>query len=234
VVELIRPSELVFSAPPGESAPGSQDVFVYNPTADVKSFRSVRSIAENGAPWFTIVPSDALVQPDRPTRILVQPFTTGLAPGIHKGTATLQFSDGHVLEFDITLAITGSAASPSTLRVIPRGSADDRRHSGPLEANDCSSSSLIPALISAGKGFNVPAAWPQALQADVRDNCGRPLESGTVVAEFSNGDPPVNLISLGSGRWDATWRTGNSSDHITIILRARDASGALSGIKELA
>jgi len=69
---VLRPSELVFTAPAGESSPGAQEVLIYNLTGTVKSFLSVSSVT--GDPlFFHTLPGDGIVQPDRPARILVQP-----------------------------------------------------------------------------------------------------------------------------------------------------------------
>jgi uncharacterized protein (TIGR03437 family) len=74
-----------------------------------------------------------------------------------------------------------------------------------------------------------------ALQVDVRDNCGAPLEAGSVVAEFSSGDPPLSLKSIANGRWDATWQTrGGQGSGVTITVKARSPQGNISGVKQVA
>ena len=71
------------------------------------------------------------------------------------------------------------------------------------------------------------------LQSQVQDDCGTPLESGSVIAEFSNGDPPLSLQSLTSGRWDATWQTGHVAAGVTVTLRATSPDMALIGSKQV-
>ena len=37
------------------------------------------------------------------------------------------------------------------------------------------------------------------------DDCGNPMTTGQVWAEFENGDPPLALVSLKNGRFAGTW-----------------------------
>ena len=41
------------------------------------------------------------------------------------------------------------------------------------------------------------------------DDSGPPQTSGRVVTTFSNGDPPVSLVSFKDGRWQGAWFGGN-------------------------
>lgn len=50
-----------------------------------------------------------------------------------------------------------------------------------------------------------------------------------MIAEFSNGDPPLALLSLGDGRWDGTWQTVASTDGITVTVRAISPGTQLTG-----
>jgi uncharacterized protein (TIGR03437 family) len=92
---------------------------------------------------------------------------------------------------------------------------------------------LIPALTSLGNDFSFPGGYPVALQAKVQDDCGVPLESGSVTAEFSNGDPPVSLAPLGGGRWDATWQSGARPSDITVTVKAASADRQIAGIRQV-
>jgi uncharacterized protein (TIGR03437 family) len=63
----------------------------------------------------------------------------------------------------------------------------------------------------------------------VQDDCGAPLTSGSVTAEFSNGDPVVTLAPLANGRWDGTWQPGGNSTGATVTVRAISAGKQLTG-----
>ncbi|HTM51826.1 MAG TPA: hypothetical protein VL285_24190 [Bryobacteraceae bacterium] len=226
---VIRPGELVFTAPAGESGPSAQEVLIYNLTGSAKSFLSVPSVSGGDPLFFRTIPGDGVIQPDTPARILVQPnlgvigLGTNLQPGTHRGSLTLQFSDGRVRTLGITLLVT------------PPGTGVSARKGGASADAGCSPSALLPAISSLGGGFSVPAGWPMALQVDVRDNCGTPLEDGSVVAEFSSGDPPLSLKPITNGRWDATWQTrGGQGSGVTITVKARSRQGNISGVKQVA
>jgi uncharacterized protein (TIGR03437 family) len=144
-----------------------------------------------------------------------------LAPGIYRGNLTLQFSDGRVRDVRLHVIVKKGAAGSTTA-----GSSGEIGHSA-----TCAPSKLIPTLTSIGQSFTVPAGWPVALQANVVDDCGNPLDQGSVVVSFSNGDPPLNLLSLrGGGQWQATWSPSNQeSAKFTLTVNAEAAQPVLQG-----
>jgi uncharacterized protein (TIGR03437 family) len=74
-------------------------------------------------------------------------------------------------------------------------------------------------------GFQTTVGQPTPLQLTIFDNCGNNLNSGTVFASFSNGDPAVPLNPLGAGQWSATWVPSNASASATITLQGVSESG---------
>jgi uncharacterized protein (TIGR03437 family) len=83
-------------------------------------------------------------------------------------------------------------------------------------------------------GFQTTVGQPTPLQVTIFDNCGNNLDSGTVVASFSDGDPDVSLNPLGAGQWSATWVPSNASASATMTLQGVSenglfGSGMLSG-----
>jgi uncharacterized protein (TIGR03437 family) len=210
---LLVPNELMFHAVAGRESPGSQTVSVYNLTATPKAFDASAS-----ANFIQLSPASATVQPSQPTSLLIQPFTSALAAGTYQNQITLQFDDGRVRTLGVTVIVAPKAAS-----------ADAR-----ITAPACAPSKLLPAITSLGGGFSVPAGWPIALQTQVQDDCGTPLTSGSVLAEFSNGDPPISLISLRNGQWDGTWQTRASTKGVTVTVRAVNQNAQLTGSKQVA
>jgi hypothetical protein len=83
---------------------------------------------------------------------------------------------------------------------------------------------LMPSLVRLGTGFSVPAGYPQGLEAQVVDNCGNPQVDGTVYVQFTNGDTPVKLQSLGNGVWDGTWPVGSTPTSVTLTVLAQNAA----------
>jgi uncharacterized protein (TIGR03437 family) len=64
--------------------------------------------------------------------------------------------------------------------------------------------------------------------AKVVDDCGQNLTSGSVVATFSNGDPPLPLRSSQDGTWSATWIPKNVTT-LTVTLNAQVSPPDISG-----
>jgi len=219
--EAVTPNELVFVTTAGANSPGSQSVFVYNVAPTPKTYSS--SSGFNGS-TLNYLPGQATLALDAPTEIVVQPVTDGLTPGVYHGHLTLQFSDGRVRDVRLHLIVKKAPAGGST------ASEETER-----AASSCTPSKLIPALTSLGQSFTVPAGWPLALQAKVVDDCGNALNNGSVVVSFSNGDPPLSLLSLRSnGQWQATWNPSNSSTApLTVTVNASDAQPLLQGSLQL-
>lgn len=216
--EVVMPNELVFVTTAGGDSPSSKSVFVYNIAATPKTYSS--SVFQAGSN-INYLPGQATLSLDAPTEIIVQPVTDSLAPGIYRGNLTLQFSDGRVRDVRLHVIVRKHAAGSTT-----DGSSNEIGH-----ATTCAPSKLIPTLTSIGQSFTVPAGWPVALQANVVDDCGNPLDQGSVVASFSNGDPPLSLLSLRSGgQWQATWNPSNQEfAQFTLTVNAEAAQPVLQG-----
>ena len=213
----LLPNELTFNAVAGSSSPGSQIVSIYNLTATNKAF-----LASPGDDFIAIAPRTGIVQPGEPAQMIVQPFTDRLPAGTYRSAITLQFDDGAVRILTLTIVVAAPGA-PGTrgARAADAGSS-------------CQPTQLIPAIRSLGSGFAVTAGWPVAIQAQVQDDCGAPLVSGSVIAEFSNGDPSLSLLPLPGGRWDATWQTHGNPAGVTVTVRAVSNDKQLTGLKQVA
>jgi uncharacterized protein (TIGR03437 family) len=59
------------------------------------------------------------------------------------------------------------------------------------------------------------------------------MNAGTVVATFSNGDPPVALTPIGGGLWDGTWTPQTAAAQATITAQAAE-SDTVAGMLQLA
>jgi len=205
----VVPSEMIFAGVAGDPSPGSRDVFLYNLVAAPKTVQSAVS-TESGGPWLVRQPGEATLAADRPTRIVVQPLTGSLAPGVYRGNLTLQFSDGRVRNVAVTFIVSGAGPAAAG-------------KSAP-QAGACAATKLVPALTSLPSSFRVSAGWPVGLEVDVKDDCGVPMSSGVVAISFSNGDRPVIMQPLRDGRWHGTWQTANRPQTaVTIKVEAEDA-----------
>ncbi len=213
IAAVVTPNDLVFTATVGAGSPGSKSVFVYNIAATPKTFSSS---AFTGAVGLDYLPGQATLALNAPTEIVIQPITDGLAPGTYRGNLTLQFSDGRVRDVRLHIVVKRATGSASTAAAV---SGENPRAAG------CAPTKLVPTLRTVGQSFTIPAGWPLALNAAVLDDCGNPLNAGSVVASFSNGDPSLSLQSLNNnGQWQATWNpTNQESPQLTITLDAQSA-----------
>jgi len=214
VAPVVQPNSLVFTGTAGNSSPGSQTVQVFDPTGTNKSFRS-GIVTVNGGNWLVTLPGDATIPANQPVQVVVQPFVNNLAPGTYQGTLTLQFSDGRVSTVAIQFVVTTGAG----------GGTSHEQEVRPADSNGpCTSTQLMPSLLTLGPGFSVPAGYPQGLEAQVVDNCGAPQVEGTVFVQFTNGDAPVKLQSVGNGMWDGTWPVGQTAAAVTLTMLAQNAA----------
>jgi uncharacterized protein (TIGR03437 family) len=85
----------------------------------------------------------------------------------------------------------------------------------------CTPNLLNPAITLQTGGAPASVSWPAPVEVDVTDNCNQPMApDGSVTLSFSNGDPPLALISQGSGSWTATWTPGHLSNSVTVTATA--------------
>jgi uncharacterized protein (TIGR03437 family) len=214
---LIQPSELLFTAVAGGTQPGSKDLMVYNIASSIKRYQTVAT-SDDVPVLYLNLPAGGTLSRDRPTRLVVQPLTTGLAPGVYRGNLSLQFTDGRARDVPLKVIVSPAPSASSATTGLANTP-------GP-----CTPTKLIPSLPSLGAAFNVPAGWPVALVADVKDDCGNPMSSGTVRLGFSNGDPQLSMQSLKNGQWHQTWQTGRGAgSQLTISINASSPDQQLQG-----
>jgi uncharacterized protein (TIGR03437 family) len=209
---VVQPAGLVFTAVAGEGDPGSQIAAVTNLTSGSVSFGGGVATLDGGR-YLLFQPSSANVAPGS-IQLAVQPVIAGLAAGVYRGAITLVFSDGAVRNISILLVIAPAGTKPAGVR----------------QATGCTPARLLPLLTSLGTGFSVPASFPASITVRVVDDCGDPHTSGSVIASFSNGDPPLSLNSLRDGQWSATWLSRNTSQRqVTITVSSEQPASGLKG-----
>ena len=106
----------------------------------------------------------------------------------------------------------------------PGVNARDRtvKHATTLAA--CALIDVFGGFISLPVGFQSTVGLPTPLLVSILDSCGDPMDTGTVVASFSSGDPSLPLIAIGNGEWSGTW-TPHGSGVETITVQAVEPSG---------
>lgn len=208
----VQPTGLIFTGIAGGESPGSQTVTVQSTESNPVTFHSGRVTADGGA-WLTSVPSDASVTPEQQVRIVVQPQTAGLAAGVYHGTLTLSFSDGNRRVVAIVLVL------------VPPGSVLANTEMHAEATTGCHAKLLAPVFTQLSSGFSIPAGFPGQVTVKVVDDCANPTTSGDVTVSFSNGDPPLQLVSLKDGNWAGTWTPVFSAAQVTVTADAQTPNG---------
>lgn len=216
---LVLPTGLIFTQAVGGAPAGPQAISVSNLTGAAETFATGK-LTNDGANWFSVTPGTGTAAPTQATTLMVSVSSAGLTPAIRQGVLTLLFQDGSVRTVNVLYLLANGGVSSNSISG-PR----------PLAAGgSCAPTKLLPLVTSLGSQFTVPAAWPNTLGVQVVDDCGNPDVSGTVIASFSNGDPPLPLISLKNGNWTGTWQVRNSNAPlIAVTVTADNATLGLSG-----
>jgi uncharacterized protein (TIGR03437 family) len=70
------------------------------------------------------------------------------------------------------------------------------------------------------------------IAAQVIDDCGQSMTTGSVVATFTNGDPALPLTSALNGMWTGTWSPRKIAN-LSITLTAQEPSPAIGGTAQV-
>jgi uncharacterized protein (TIGR03437 family) len=222
--ESLQPTGLLFTSAAGAAAPSAQAIQITNPSTLTLSFSGTASVP-SGAPWFQFSPVTGTVAPGAPVTITVQP-SASLPSGIYPGSISFQFSDGHqrVLSLLWVVAPAGSASNSSR----------KPSSSGPLDTTTCTPTQLDPLFTLLGVNFSSPVAWPTPIAASIVDNCGNPINSGSVTLSFSNGDPPLGMSPVQDGTWTATWTPINPvTSALVVTLTVQLLSPPIQGTTQV-
>jgi uncharacterized protein (TIGR03437 family) len=219
---VIQPSEIVIKTEQGATPPGSRNLFVYNVSGTPQTYVSSVAASDPNS-HFAFTPDNSTLTLTQPTRVVLQPLTSSLTAGVYDAELTLQFSDGNIRRVGMRTIVK------MPLAPAPPGDSS----AAARDAIGCTPTQLVPAITSLGQSFGVPAVWPVALEVEVQDDCGNPLDTGSVTAAFSNGDPPLSLVSVQDGVWQATWQSGTNSGPVTVTVTAIDPANNLAGSRDV-
>ena len=130
----------------------------------------------------------------------------GLTAAIYSGD--INVSIGSLLEsVNVTFIVQNSGATNAISQPRP-------------EASGCSASKLAITETGLANNFAVPAGWPSTLIVQLNNDCATSVTNGDVVASFSNGDAPLNLIGDTLGNYSATWQPGRINSNMVVTLNA--------------
>jgi len=209
----VQPSGLLFTATAGAPvAPASQSFTLTTFSTSALSYSTTATAAQI---WFTVQSASGSVSAGKPATVNILPNIAGLLPGVYNGNITFAFSDNSAQQVQLLLVV-----SPVTTTAGKTGNA---------AGNTCTPATLLPLFTSLGSGFSLTTGWPSPVEVRVVDDCANPLTGGSVIAAFSNGDPALNLTSLGDGRWTGTWQAQSATANASITANAQSADRQLKG-----
>jgi uncharacterized protein (TIGR03437 family) len=206
------PNSITFVNPPAGSPNGFQ-ISVYTSSATPVPYLVSNISSPDGSFWLSVTSDNGTASAQTPGKIVAFATAEGLRPGIYTG--------------EIDVAMAGTVRTVNVTFVVPNlGSSAGFSAAGSSPAANCSPSQLALSESGLPNNFAVPAGWPATLSVQLYDNCGTLTPGGSVVASFSNGDPPLTLRESQAGNYTATWQPGTSTSQMTVTVRA--ASGTLA------
>ena len=228
---LVRPTGLIFATQAETSSPGSQTVRLATAgTGAVEARSGVLTL--DGGNWLEALPLNFAISVTDPQTVTVQPTLGTLPAGVYRGGLTLLFGDGSLQNVNILFLVVARPAGAASL-VSAAASVEDGRpvaaatvaptYFGDMTAFDttsCTPTRLLAVHRSLASSFSSPAGWPSAIEVQVADDCGAAVANATVVASFTNGDPPLALTSLKNGTYIGTWRPSNAATQVVVTVRA--------------
>ncbi len=187
----------------------SGTITVYTSSTTPVAFQASAS-TPGAVNWMTVTPTSGTSSTQTPGTISVAVNINGLANGIYTGSVNVSMN-GIVRTVNVTLVVTGQTAAPQAPHAV-----------------GCTPAHLALAQTALASNFQVPAGWPATLIVQLNDDCGNPVPGASVVASFSNGDPPLTLPGdQTSNLYSATWQPSAVIPSMTVTVHGASAGGAL-------
>ncbi|MDP8979333.1 MAG: hypothetical protein M3O35_01940 [Acidobacteriota bacterium] len=235
VVLYLNPDDLYYGAsinvdsqsfyyePPSPPS-GPNHVVITNLCKRPLTFSTQISYATAGLPaWLSASPASGVVDPGKSVTVLLSvsplnplPLVPGAPPHgtLYRGFLQMGFAE---IKQTWGIAIAYAADPNLTATGAPQ----------PMQQTTaCTTTQLAALFAPLGDPFQINVAAPVPLQVQVLDDCGRSVDTGSMVVTFSAGDPPLPLVPIGNGRWAATWVPRKAGPQtITVNAQTNAASG---------
>jgi uncharacterized protein (TIGR03437 family) len=197
---------LVFTAFTGSQQ--SRRVVTLNAaTQNAVSYQAAASMLD-GANWLSVSPGTGTITSAQSVALTITVDPRTLRAGIYRG--------------EVTVATSGNSQTLAVLLIV--SDAASEQVSSKVRAAACSPDRMAVGPTALANNFTVPAGWPATLTVEVRDNCGAAISNATVVARFSNGDPPMTLDPDDlSGTYSNTWQPGTALEQTNVTISALNA-----------
>jgi len=200
--ELVPPG-LFFTASTSGAGVAAQTVNVWANSGLPATFQTSQTTTD-GNRWLEATPSGR-ASATTPGTVTVSVNATGLPPGVYMGEVEVGIV-GEVRSVNVTMVVTPLSSAVASSKSRSAG---------------CSASRLALTQTGTPNHFTVPAGWPATLIMRLNDDCGSPVVDGSVVANFSNGDPPISLLGdQVTGTYSAAWQPGRVTPQMTVSVFA--------------
>jgi uncharacterized protein (TIGR03437 family) len=189
----------------------SSGTVTVNTSSNTPAMFQASASTVSGGNWLTVTPTTGIASTQTPGITSAAVNISGLANGIYYGSINISMN-GMVRSVTVTLVVTGQTTTPPS---------PESPH-----AASCTPAHLALSQTALSSNFSIPAGWPATLIVQLNDDCGNPVSGGSVVASFSNGDPPLTLAGDQiSNLYSATWQPSSVVPSMTVTMHG--ASGAL-------
>ncbi len=203
------PQGLVFVATPNALQPTPSSVTVWTNSNTAVPFQAATS-TDTGGNWLSVSPTSSTSISAAPGRLSVSANATGLRAGIYTGDVNISMS-GTLRTVNVTLILnTSTATTPPNLNAPPPENT----------AVGCTPAALGLTQVGSQNNFVIPAGWPATLIVKMLNDCGDLVPDGSLVASFSNGDPPLVLVGdRATSSYAATWQPSRVTPQTTVTIR---------------
>ncbi len=203
-IPLPSPAGFFFTGTQGGAQPASQ-VLTVNVSRTTNANFTASAATDDGGGWLTVDPPNGTSSTSNPGKVNVNVSTVGLASGVYRGVVNIAI--GSVVRASkVTLLVQQSTAAAASADARGLALQSSTRAAG------CTPSEAAIVETSLVNSYSIPASFPANLVARMFDDCGTPRGDGSVVATFSNGDPPLSLLPDDrAGDYSATWVPGTVS-----------------------
>jgi uncharacterized protein (TIGR03437 family) len=189
-------------------APATRRVFTLNVASQSAIPIQAAASTLDGSGWLSVSLSSATITSAQSATIAVTVDPRTLTAGIYRGEITVATANSsQTIEATVIVTDTAQAEVSSKTR-----------------AAACSPNRMAVGATGLSNNFSVPAGWPATLTVEVRTNCGAAVSNASVVARFSNGDPPMTLDPDDvTGIYSGTWQPGTALDQTNVTISALTA-----------
>jgi uncharacterized protein (TIGR03437 family) len=221
------PQGLFFVGDPSEPPPQNQPIRVFTSSRTPVEFQASASTAD-GANWLRVQPESGVTSTGAVTTLRVTVAPGAVEPGVYSGEVTVAFADRSIRTTNVTLVAAegAEAAAPPSSNARAATAA-------------CSPSRLSLTHTGLVNSFLSTAGWPTPLIVRLADDCGGPVRNASVVATFSNGDPPLAMYLTNAqvGLYSATWLPRAAGDAVVTATASAPELGTsradiLGGVTE--